>query len=423
MNLKKIAIIPARSGSKGLLNKNILMLLDKPLIAYTIEAAIKSNKFEKVIVSTDSIEYKEISEKFGAEVILRNEYLSNDNATSFMVIEDVLKKIKFENLDYFILLQPTSPFRNKNHIVKAIEEFEKEYKSFDFLASMTESAKSADLIKRIDNDKTLKNYNLDYSNYRRQDGKEYYPNGAIFIGKRDEYLEKRHFFGEKTLAYFMNKEDSIDIDDRLDFEIAITIATKQKKKTLLLNMIKERINEKKPCFEQIKSITLIGHSMFDYWNVPKLKNYEVNNLGIAGISTKEYIELILKKDLIKSLGEKVILFSGTNDIVIDGWKKEDTLNWINETVSILKSIKNNIEIHFIEVPPVLARMDRANGTIIELNNYLKINLDKNIKFIELGEEFQDSFGNLKTEFTNDGLHFNKNGYKKLKEIIEKGVLE
>ncbi|WP_281699518.1 cytidylyltransferase domain-containing protein [Cetobacterium somerae] len=419
MSLKKIAIIPARSGSKGLPNKNILMLLDKPLIAYTIEAAIKSNEFQRVIVSTDSLEYKEISEKYGAEVILRDDYLSNDKATSFMVIEDVLKKIKIENLDYFMLLQPTSPFRDEKHIIDSIKDFEKEYSNLDFLVSMTESSKSADLIKRIGNDKTLKNYDLDYSNYRRQDGKEYYPNGAIFIGKVDKYLEKKHFFGEKTLAYFMNKEDSIDIDDRLDFEIAITIATKKKKKVLLLNMIKERIKEKKLYFEQVKPITLIGHSIFDYWEISKLDGYEVNNLGIAGISTKEYIDLILKKDLIKSLGKKIILFCGTNDMVIEGWKKEDTLTWINEIVVILKSIKKDVEIYLIEVPRILSRMDRANKIIIELNNYLKDNLSEDIKFVELGQDFQDKFGNLKIEFTNDGLHFNKNGYKKLKEIVEK----
>ena len=169
----------------------------------------------------------------------------------------------------------------------------------------------------------------------------------------------------------------------------------------------------------MKPIALIGHSIFDYWDIFKLNEYEVNNLGIAGISTKEYIDLILKKDLIKSLDKKVILFSGTNDIVIEGWKKEDTLNWINETVAILKSIKKDIEIYLIEVPRVLSRMDRANKVIIELNNYLKDNLSKDIKFVELGQDFQDKFGNLKIEFTNDGLHFNENGYKKLKEIVEK----
>lgn len=419
MELKKIAIIPARSGSKGLPNKNILMLLDKPLIAYTIEAAIKSNKFEKVIVTTDSLEYKEISEKYGAEVILRGEELSNDKATSFMVVEDILKKEKKEKYDYFMLLQPTSPFRNEIHIKESIEDFEKNYQYLDFLVSMTKSSKSADLIKRILEDKTLKSYDLDYSNYRRQDGKEYYPNGAIFIGKIEKYLEKKHFFGNKTLAYFMNKEDSIDIDDRLDFEVAITIAAKKKKKVLLLNTIRARIDEKKENFSNGMEVTLIGHSIFDYWDIDKLNELGVNNLGIAGISTEEYINFILKKDLIKELGEKVLLFSGTNDIVIDNWKKEDTLNWINETVTILKSIKNDIQIYFIEVPRVLSRMDRTNSTIIDLNNYLKENLDNEIRFIELENEFQDKFGNLKLEYTYDGLHLNENGYKKLKEIIEK----
>ena len=114
--MKKIAIIPARSGSKGLPNKNILMLMDKPILAYTIEAAIKSESFEKVIVSTDSLEYKEIAEKYGAEVIVRNEELSNDNATSYMVIKDILDKNLELEYDYFALLQPTSPFRNSEHI-------------------------------------------------------------------------------------------------------------------------------------------------------------------------------------------------------------------------------------------------------------------------------------------------------------------
>ncbi|EJB4141353.1 acylneuraminate cytidylyltransferase, partial [Escherichia coli] len=89
---KKIAIIPARSGSKGLPNKNILMLFDKPLIAYTIEAAIKSELFEKVIVSTDSCEYKDIALRHGAEVIMRDKSLASDTATSYMVVKDVLEK-------------------------------------------------------------------------------------------------------------------------------------------------------------------------------------------------------------------------------------------------------------------------------------------------------------------------------------------
>lgn len=419
MNLKKIAIIPARSGSKGLPNKNILMLLDKPLVTYTIEAALKSKKFERVIVSTDSLEYKYISEKYGAEVILREEALSSDTATSYMVIEDILKKTKDIDYDYFILLQPTSPFRDEKHIIESIEEFENKYEEMDFLVSVVESSKSASLIKIIDKDKTLKNYDLDFSNYRRQNGKEYYPNGAIFIGKNEKYLEKKHFFGSKSLAYFMNKEDSIDIDDKLDFEVAIGIANKKKKAEFLLERIKNRVEEKNELFSQTKDITLIGHSIFDFWNIQSLKGKSVNNLGIAGISTKEYIEIIFNKNLIRTLGDICILFSGTNDIVIDGWKKEDTLLWINEIISKIKKIKPKTEILFLEIPKVLSRMDRSNIVIDELNLYLKEKLRNKVRFISLGKDFQDQFGNLKIDYTCDGLHFNEKGYEELKKIVEK----
>lgn len=417
--LKKIAIIPARSGSKGLPNKNILMLLDKPLIAYTIEAAIKSRCFEEVIVSTDSLEYKEIAEQYGAKVLIRDKELASDTATSYMVIEDILLKKEKIKYDYFVLLQPTSPFRSEIHIKEAIDKFERDFYSYDFLVSMSESSKSADLIKIIDSDNSLKNYNLDYSNYRRQDGKEYYPNGAIFIGKIDKYLERKHFFGHKSLAYFMSKEDSIDIDERLDFEIAIGIANKKRKKELLNKSIINRIQEKIDNFNNKAEITLIGHSIFDYWDIEKIKNLKVNNLGIAGISTKEYIDYILNKNLMSKVGDKLILFAGTNDMVIENWQKEDTVQWIETIIEYFKNLNPNVEIYLIEVPRVLYRMDRTNSVIIDLNNLLKNSLNKKVKFIELGEKFQDKYGNLKLDYTIDGLHFNKQAYELLKEIIEK----
>lgn len=222
--IKKIAIIPARSGSKGLPNKNILMLLDRPLIAYTIEAAISSNIFDKIIVSTDSLEYKYIAEKYGAEVILRTKELSSDSATSFMVVQDVLEKCP--GYDYFVLLQPTSPFRNYKHIKNAVEQFENNHEA-KFLVSVVESDKSSALIKPIDNSLSLRNFDCDFSTYRRQNKKEYCPNGAIFIGYVSNYLRQKHFFGADSIAYIMNKEDSIDIDDQLDFELAILIQTKK----------------------------------------------------------------------------------------------------------------------------------------------------------------------------------------------------
>lgn len=418
--MKKIAIIPARSGSKGLVNKNILMLLDKPILAYTIEAAIQSEKFIKVIVSTDSLEYKEIAEKYGAEVVMRGEELSNDSATSYMVIKDVLEKDLGVEYDYFVLLQPTSPFRNYQHINESIEKFEKNISNYDFLVSMTETSKASTLIKPIEEDESLKHYDLDFSNYKRQNYKEYYPNGAIFIGKNKEYLERKHFFGKKSLAYFMNKADSIDIDDRLDFEFAILLMSMKQKEKQLLKNIENRIEEKKEKFNKVEDITLIGHSIFDNWGIEMFQGYKVNNLGIRGINTIQYNNMIFEKELIKNIGKYVFLMAGTNDIVINNWKKEDTLLWINESIRYIEEMNRNTKIFFLEVPKVISRADRNNKIIEELNTYLKDNLESRIEYISL-EKLEDKFGNLKLEYTYDGLHFNEKGYQKLLEILQEEI--
>jgi len=418
--MKKIAIIPARSGSKGLPNKNILMLGNKPLIAYTIEAALKSKEFERVIVSTDSLEYKYIAEKFGAKVFMRSEELSNDKASSFVVIEDVLNKIEI-TVDYFVLLQVTSPFRNENHIKESIKVFEKGIDTYDFLVSMQKSDKSSSLIKPIYNSGTLEEYNIDYSNYSRQKYDEYHPNGAIFIGKVKEYLEQKHFFGKRSKAYFMNKEDSVDIDDSFDFEIAITILNKKNKEENLIKAIKNRIQQKDELFDEIKDITLIGNSLFDNWKIEKLNNNSVANLGIAGISTKQYQEYILNENKIKHIANKTVIMTGTNDIVDKSLNFEDILNNINKLIESLLKINKNTKIYFIEIPSIAFRMDRNKEEIFKLNEYLKNNLDESIKYIEVNKYMTDDFKNLKLEYTYDGLHFNEEGYKVLEKILEKEI--
>lgn len=417
--MKKIAIIPARSGSKGLPNKNILMLGNKPLIAYTIEAVLKSKEFERIIVSTDSLEYKYIAEKFGAEVFMRSEDLANDKASSFVVIEDVLKRINDE-INYFVLLQVTSPFRNENHIKESINLFENNFNKYNYLVSMQKSDKSSSLINPI-YDNTLKEYSIDYSNYSRQKYDEYHPNGAIFIGKIKEYLKQKHFFGEKSIAYFMNREDSIDIDDSLDFEIAITILNKKNKEENLLKTIKNRIEQKEKLFYEMKDITLIGNSLFDNWKIEKLNNSSIVNLGIAGISTKQYQEYILNENKIKHIANKTVIMNGTNDIVDKSLNFEDILNNINKLIESLWKINKDAKIYFIEIPSIAFRMDRNKEEIFRLNEYLKNNLDKTIKYIEINKYMIDDFGNLKLEYTYDGLHFNKEGYKILKKILEKEI--
>ena len=215
----KIAIIPARSGSKGLKNKNIIELCGKPMMVYSIEAALKSECFSRVIVSTDSEEYGKIAVDAGAEVIYRGEEVSNDKASTYMVLEDLFNKIDTK-FDYFVLLQPTSPLRDEHHIIKAVNLFESKIDDYDFLVSVKEAEHAGILVKPIEDDLSLKHFDTDFANYRRQDHKDYSPNGAIYIGKPEAYMKKKHFFGDKSLAYIMNSFDSVDVDTELDYKFA-----------------------------------------------------------------------------------------------------------------------------------------------------------------------------------------------------------
>lgn len=416
--MKKVAIITARSGSKGLPNKNVLFANGKPLMAYSVEAALESGEFEKVIVSTDSQEYIDLLSHYPIEFVKRSAELASDKASSFVVIEDVLNRYSHVDYDYFVLLQPTSPLRTAQHIQEANAKFEANFEKFDFLVSVSDAHKPTTLTRQIDEDESLKNFKLDYSNYARQQyHPEYSPNGAIFSAKPQAYLKQKHFYGEKCIAYFMDKEVSVDIDDRLDFEYFYFILQQCNKEKTLLETIKKIISAKKENFNQTKEISLIGHSILDYWNIKEINHLAVNNLAIAGISTKQYIDLILNQGLIKSLGDKTILMFGTNDIVYTGWTKEQILSDIQEVIKKLKIINNKIQLYFLEITPVAFRVDRNNTVIRELNSFLKENLEE-IKWIALDNHFSDQYGKLNLDYTNDGLHLSEQGYQLLEKIIK-----
>lgn len=413
--MKKIAIIPARSGSKGLPNKNILNLCGKPLIAWTIEAAIKSHQFERIILSTDSQQYGQIGKEYGAEVVYRDENISNDKASTYDVIKDLFNKINIADINYFVLLQPTSPLRNENHIKEAINIFENNYYCKDTLVSVKEAHKSADLIKPIDDTLSLKNFDKDFSNYKRQSYKEYEPNGAIFISKIDTYLKVKHFFGKQGIAYIMNEDDSIDIDDRNDFELAINILMRRNKEYETEKFVKTRIKEKKILNYEIKCpITLIGHSFFDKWNIDSILGMKVNNLGINGSTAKLYLQNVLNKSDWRWLGDYVIVMFGANEIVYT----DNILKICDEINTCIKKIQSYFpkKIFFINISNVYGYVNRDN----ELINECKKIFDKKIisdKIIST-DVLNDRFGWLNKDYTYDGLHLNEKGYTKLLEIIE-----
>lgn len=221
-----LAVIPARGGSKGVPEKNIKKLGEKPLIAYTIEAAISSKVFEKVIVSTDSDRIAEISTQYGAEIpFIRPSEISGDLVASDDVILHAIDYCKRngEQYDEICKLQPTSPFRTEKHIREAYQLFIK--KEADFLVSVCECEHSPLWAGTIGPDLRLDDFISDEAKRAcRQDLQVYYRlNGAIYMGKSKKFCENKNFLGKNSIAYIMNQADSIDIDSLLDFKIAETI--------------------------------------------------------------------------------------------------------------------------------------------------------------------------------------------------------
>lgn len=222
---KFLAIIPARSGSKGVENKNIKQLNGKHLIGYTIEAAKESNVFEDIIVSTDLFEYAEIAKSYGANVpFLRDKNLAEDNSKTEDVIVNTIYKLEQIGMryDYFVLLQPTSPLRTSEDIINAVNLLiDNELSS---VVSVCEMEHSIKICNKLPNDLSMNKF-LSLSDVkRRQEFEKYYRiNGAIYIADVNNYLENKNFYNERSKAYIMKQINSVDIDTELDFIIAEAI--------------------------------------------------------------------------------------------------------------------------------------------------------------------------------------------------------
>jgi len=218
---KFLAIIPARGGSKRLPRKNILELCGKPLIAWSIEAGQKSKYIDKVVVSSDDGEILDIAKKFEADVLRRPNNLAIDTSTTFDVIKHILDNI--EGFDYIVLLQPTSPLRDENHIDMAIKLLQD--KNADAVISVSETDHNPLWSNTLDDSLSMKNFLKDeVLNKRSQDLKKYYRlNGGIYICETNKLLAQKSFFlKENIYAYKMDKQSSIDVDDEADFKIAET---------------------------------------------------------------------------------------------------------------------------------------------------------------------------------------------------------
>jgi len=229
---KILGLIPARGGSKQLPRKNLKPLLDKPLIAWTIEEAKKSKYLDRTIISTEDREIAEIAKHFLADVpFSRPKELAGDAVVTIDVALHAIEWLKVNDsvYDIFVLLQPTSPLRTHEDIDNAVELLFK--KKADAILSVCETDYPPTWMSTLPDDYSMNDfYKKDHKEKRRQDIPTYYrTNGAVYVVKTETLLEKKTFaLKDNTFAYVMPPEQSVDIDKEIDFLLA-EVLLKQRK--------------------------------------------------------------------------------------------------------------------------------------------------------------------------------------------------
>lgn len=221
-NNKFIALIPARLNSKGLSKKNIKKINGKSLLEYTIEAALKSKLLDSIYLNSESTQILNIGKKHDINLFLRNKNLSKDNTEASDIVYDFLKKIKKEiSLDNFFIvyLQPTSPLRNSNHIDKAIKLLKKT--KADSLMSGCKYSNNVLKSFFVDKHSFIKLLTKkSYLNSNRQNLPNVFKsNGAIYIVKAKNFFLNKKFISNKTIFFEMSKRNSLDIDNKYDFNL------------------------------------------------------------------------------------------------------------------------------------------------------------------------------------------------------------
>ena len=215
--------IPARSGSKGIKNKNIKIINGKPLIFYSIALALKTRGIAKVIFSSDSNKYIKLAKKYGCKNFhIRSKKLSNDKASEFSVFRDFIRKeIKKKVIlpKYFVHLRPTSPIRKTKTVIKAIKTFYSISKKYSSLCSINSESETAFKSTVIINKKlcgAFKKASLDSINLPRQKfPKTYKFNGIVDIFKTENIVQNR-LYGKKVYPFDTGKDFHIEIDTRND---------------------------------------------------------------------------------------------------------------------------------------------------------------------------------------------------------------
>lgn len=215
--MKVIAIIPARGGSKGIPKKNLVNFLGKPLLQWSIEAALNSKYITDVVVSSDDDDILRISQKHKNVIpIKRPKELAIDTSRTEPVLTHVIESLKGRTFDYLILLQPTSPLRKSDDIDEAFNKLLASYANS--LISVCSNDYHPYKSLRINDKGFLEGIiNNEYPFLPRQElPQTYSANGAIYIIKVKEFIKNYSLITSKTLHFKMSIERSLDIDSKID---------------------------------------------------------------------------------------------------------------------------------------------------------------------------------------------------------------
>lgn len=328
-----VAIIPARGGSKRIPLKNIKFLAGKPLLAYTIEAALNSNRINKTFVSTDDENIADIAIEYGAEVIMRPERLSKDNSSTEQAMIHAVEQIEkrgYEQIDYVVLLQPTSPLRRADIIDNGINLM---------LESDVDSVLSVCEIQNYYLSGYFSDgyYKREYEDrpFSQSMPKKYRENGALYITKKDLLVSNKNRISGKTKAIAMNELDSIDIDNEDDFNLV---------EKIILNLKCENISSYKNLNNTKLLITDVDGVMTDCGMY-----YSENGDELKKFNTRDGMAI----QLLREQGIKTAIITKENTKIVEQRAKklkfDEVFQGIEDKMVVLESLKNKYDFDDSEI--------------------------------------------------------------------------